>query len=207
MVSTAERKVIKTVPLGRGPHILMLRPDGKRLYVTSEGDMKLVEMDVTSWEITGETPLFTWPRVPAQTPDGRKIYQTIRWLNGALVIDPEKRQVVDRIALTEPKFASEGKDAHGIAVTPDGKELWIATQTTDDVTILSTADHRVLGKVQVGRDPNWLEFTPDGKLAVVSNTGSGDVSIVDVANRQTVKTVKVGKGPKRLKVGTVMIAQ
>ena len=83
----------------------------------------------------------------------------------------------------------------------------LATQTTDDVTILSTADHRVLGKVQVGRDPNWLEFTPDGKLAVVSNTGSGDVSIVDVANRQTVKTVKVGKGPKRLKVGTVMIAQ
>jgi YVTN family beta-propeller protein len=144
--------------------------------------------------------------VLAQTKDGRKIYQTIRWLNGALVIDPEKKKVVDRIALGEPKFAADGKDAHGIAVTPDGQELWIATQTTDDATILSTADHRVLGKVQVGRDPNWLEFTPDGKLAVVSNTGTGDVSIVDVAARRTVKTVKVGKAPKRLTVGMVEVA-
>ncbi|MPN16638.1 hypothetical protein SDC9_163983 [bioreactor metagenome] len=160
-------------------------------------------MDVASWEVTGATPLFTWPRVLAQTTDGKKIYQTIRWLNGALVIDPEKKQVVDRIALGESKFASEGKDAHGIAVTPDGRELWIATQTTDDATVLSTADHRVLGKVQVGRDPNWLEFTPDGKLAVLSNTGSGDVSIVDVAMRKVIRTVKVGKAPKRLTVGLV----
>lgn len=206
IVSAAERKVVKTVAVGRGPHIVMLRPDGKRLYVTSEGDMKLVEMDAATWEVTGGTPVFAWPRVLAQSKDGRKVYQTIRWLNGALVIDPEKKQVVDRIALGEPKFASDGKDAHGIGVTPDGKELWIVTQTTDDATVLSTKDHRVLGEVHVGRDPNWLEFTPDGKLAVISNTGSGDVSMVDVAQRRTVKTVKVGKAPKRLTVGMVEVA-
>lgn len=113
---------------------------------------------------------------------------------------------MDRIALGELKFSPEGKDAHAIAVTPDGRELWIATQATNDVTVLSTADHCVLAKVQVGRDPNWLEFTPDGSLAVISNTGSGDVSIIDVAARKVVRTVQVGKAPKRLAVGTVEVA-
>lgn len=183
----------------------MLSPDGKSFHVTCEGDAKLVKVDVKTQEVTGETALYAWPRVLAQNKDGSRVYQTIRWLNGALVIDPEKNQVVDRIALGEPFFASDGKDAHGIAVTPDGKELWIATQTTDDTTILSTNDHHRLGKVNVGRDPNWLEFTPDGKFAVVSNTGSGDVTIIDVAARRAIHTVKVGKSPKRLIVGTVRI--
>ena len=203
VVSAAERKIVKEVPVGRGPHIMMRRPDGKKIYVTSEGDMKLVEFDAESWEVTGETELLAWPRVLAQTLDGKKVYQTIRWLNGALVIDPVQKKVIDRIALGEPKFAVEGMDAHGLGVTPNGKELWIATQTTGEITILSTSDHSILERVSVGRSPNWVEFTPDGALAVVSNTGSDDVSIVDVAKRKVVHTVRSGTMPKRLNVGLV----
>lgn len=132
-------------------------------------------------------------------------YQTIRWLNGALVIDPVKREVIDRIALGEPKFAKEGKDAHGLAVTPDGKELWLTTQTTDEVTFISTENHNPLGKIQVGHDPNWVGFTPDGKLAAVSNTASATVSLIDVAQHKVVAEVQVGKSPKRLAVGRVHI--
>ncbi len=62
-----------------------------------------------------------------------------------------------------------------------GSQLWMTTQTTNDVTIFDTKDHRILGRIFVGRNPNWVGFTPDGKLAVVSNTSSNNVSIVDVA--------------------------
>ncbi|HMB06955.1 MAG TPA: beta-propeller fold lactonase family protein, partial [Isosphaeraceae bacterium] len=134
----------------------------------------------------------------------KRIYQTIRWLNGALVLDPVKQQVVDRISLGEPTFASEGKDAHGIAVTPDGKQLWLSTQTTNNVTIFDTNDHQVIGRVSVGRDPNWIEFTPDGKFAFVSNTGSNDVTLIDVDRQKVVATVAVGASPKRLAVGSVV---
>ena len=137
-------------------------------------------------------------------PEGR-FTRTIRWLNGALVIDLAKKEVVDRVALGEPKFAVEGKDAHGLAITPDGKQLWLSTQSTDDVTILDTRDHKTLGRITVGRDPNWIELTPDGKLAVVSNTGSNDVSLIDVARQKESARIKVGTSPKRLAVGRVNI--
>jgi YVTN family beta-propeller protein len=116
-----------------------------------------------------------------------------------------KHKVVDRIALGETKFASEGKDAHGIGLTPDGSQIWLSTQTTDLVTVLDSSTYKILGRIPVGRDPNWLDFTPDGKFAVVSNTGSNDVSIIDVALQQVVATVKVGPSPKRLVVGRVAI--
>src|SRR3989441_12710762 len=106
----------------------------------------------------------------------------------------------NRISLGESKFAVEGKEAHGLAVTPDGRQLWITTQITDDVTIVGTEDQKV-----VGRDPNWIGFTPDGRLVVVSNTGSNDVIIIDVAQRKVVATTKVGASPKRLAVGVVVV--
>lgn len=122
------------------------------------------------------------------------------------MIDSDRGEVVDRIALGEPKFAAQGKDAHGLAITPNGQELWLSTQTTNDVTVLRLPDHhQVIDRIDVGQNHNWIEFTPDGKLALVSNTGSGDVSVIDVDERQVVHTVGVGPSPKRLAVGDVKI--
>jgi YVTN family beta-propeller protein len=78
--------------------------------------------------------------------------------------------------------------------------VWIATQTTDDVTIVGTAAHDVRGRVPVGRDPNWIEMTPDGSTAVVSNTGGNSVTLIDVRGRRVIGTVPVGPGPKRLMI-------
>lgn len=191
VVDAAQAKVIKKIKVGRAPHIALLSPDGETVYVTSEGDMKLVAVNAKTLKIAGETPVLAWPRVLAITPDGGRIYQTIRWLNGALVIDAVKREVIDRIALGEPDFAKEGK------------ELWLTTQTTGEVTYIAIENNKPLGKIQVGHDPNWVEFTPDDKLAAVSNTASATVCLIDVAQHKLVAEVQVGKSPKRLAVGLV----
>lgn len=204
VVDTIQQRVVKVVAVGRAPHIVKRSPDGKSIFVTVEGDMKIREISVTTWEIIQDTFVRAFPRVFAIS-DQRTLYLTMRWLNGALVIDFDRGEVVDRIALGEPEFAAEGADAHGLAITPNGQELWLSTQTTNDVTVLSLPDHQVIDRIDVGQNPNWLEFTPDGNLALVSNTGSGDVSIIDVDQRQVVRTVGVGPLPKRLAVGYVKI--
>lgn len=198
VVDIAAGRVTRTIPIGRGLHIIRRYPDESRYLITSEGDAKVAVLDGSTWRVHRDIPLFAQPRVPGIAPRGDRIYQTIRWLNGALVIDPLKGVVVERVALGEPQFASEGKDAHGVAVTPDGAELWVTTQTTDSVTVVATTDHEVRGRLAVGRDPNWIEITPDGATAVVSNTGGNSVSLIDVRERRVVGTVPVGPGPKRL---------
>lgn len=203
VVDVARREVIEVVPVGRNPHIALRSPDGDAVYVTSEGDMKLIALDAATWKPRFEVPLFGWPRVLTLSADGRTGYLTMRWLNGVLLIDFEAQRVVDRIAFSMPEFAQEGKDAHGPALTPDGKELWLTTQTSNDVAVISAEDRQLLRRIPVGQDPNWIGFTPDGRRAVVSNTASNDVSIIDTTRHTVVATIPAAGSPKRLAVGTV----
>ena len=83
--------------------------------------MKLITLDPSTWKITSEKPLLAWPRIPDVTPDGTTIYQTIRRLNGCLVVDLAEKGVVNRISLGESKFAVEGKEPHGLARSACGQ--------------------------------------------------------------------------------------
>ncbi len=192
-------EVIKKVAGCRGPHIVRHGPENK-IYATCERDMKLAVIDAETLEVIDEIPLFAWPRVLTSTLDNSKLFLTIRWLNGVLVIDPSLKKVTGRILLSGEKFAESGMDAHGIETTPDGKELWVATQTNGIVTILRANNLESIGEITVGTNPNWIAFSPDGRWAAVSNTGSGTVSIIDTARRQVVHEVKVGASPKRLTI-------
>jgi len=204
IVNTKEKKLKSTLPVGRNPHIIIASPTSKRIYVTSEGDMKVVVVNTEANRVEKDIPLWAWPRVPSVTPDGKTLFQTIRWLNGALAVDLEKGEIVNWISLDEPKaFPKQGMVAHGLRVTPDGKELWLTTQLNNQVTILDAHTFQTLATLLVGKNPNWIEFTPDGQTAVISNTSSDTVSLINTKSRSVSKTIPVVKSPKRLAVGFV----
>lgn len=192
-----------TVPVGRRPHIVRVLPGGQTVLATSEGDQQLTIFDAESLEVVKTVPVFATPRVPAAASDGSKIYQTIRWLNGMLVIDTESGRITGRIALSHERFAPEGKDAHGVGVRPRSGEVWLTSQTGNNVTIVEAESGQQVATIVVGRDPNWIEFTSDGSLAVVSNTGDGTATIIDVEARRVRTTISVGPSPKRLTIATV----
>ncbi|MGH7681031.1 MAG: YncE family protein, partial [Candidatus Eiseniibacteriota bacterium] len=205
VIDVALRKVVKTVVVGRAPHMVLAAPNGATIYANCEGDNRLVAFDAATWEKTAEIPLWGVPRPFAFSPDGSKIFQTIRWLNGLLVIDTAKNQVVDQIALSGTSFSPEGREAHGCAITPDSTQLWLTTQNLDTLTILDARSFGVLGQISVGREANWVRFTPNGERAVVSLTNDDQVKIIGVAERKVIASVKVGSQPKRLAVGWVAV--
>src|SRR5262249_14362246 len=127
---------------------------------------------------------------------------TMRWLNGALLVDPfGGRGPFERIALGEPQFAAEGKDAHGIALTPDDATILVSTQMTGELTFVDAKNLAVLGHIHVGDNPNWIGFSPRGRYAVVSNTDEDTAAIVDLGTRELLTRTHVGHQPKRLAVG------
>jgi len=201
IISTASLVVERTIQASRGPHVLVMNAKRNVAVVTAEGDSALDLYDLATFERKTHVPVFAWPRVLATTPSGDTAFLTIRWLNGALAVDLTGRGPTNRVALGEPTFAAEGKDAHGIALTTDGTELLITTQMTGELTFVDPANLTVQKRIAVGRNPNWVEVTADNRFAVVSNTDDDSVSIVDVRARTIVATAKVGHQPKRLAVG------
>jgi len=92
---------------------------------------------------------------------------------------------------------------HGLALTPDGSELWITSLADSGVYVYDLRSKKTSSIIHVGKCPNWIAFSPDGKYCAVSNSDSDDCSIIDTQTQREVARVKVGKAPKRVLVVNV----
>ena len=96
--------------------------------------------------------------------------------NDVTVIDTASNSVVTSIIAAGGTF--------GIAVTPDGKQVWVTNSSADSVSVINTADNAVIGNIQVQRIPLGLALTPDGRRAYVANSNSNSVSVIDTREKK-----------------------
>ncbi|MEM8825522.1 MAG: beta-propeller fold lactonase family protein [Pseudomonadota bacterium] len=83
------------------------------------------------------------------------------------------------------------KEPEGIALTPDGNELWVANRQSNSVFVLDPASGERLGSIDVGQMPIRLAISPDGEWAVTSDLIDGAISVIDVNKRQNIRTIPV----------------
>ncbi len=91
----------------------------------------------------------------------------------------------------EPQY----KNPLNLALTPDGRELWVTCEASACVVVVSTASRKQLLEIPVGGQPHDVAFTPDGRRAFVSNRLDDNVSVVDVASHKVTGTIAVGDEP------------
>jgi YVTN family beta-propeller protein len=206
IVDVAAGKIVKNLPV-KAPHNCYNAQRNDHVWVTSMGDHKVNLIDLRTLTYLAEIPVGGIPRPLAVTRDEKTLYCQLSDLHGFVVADVPARKVVATVELPplppDVKFPVPHTPSHGLALTPDEKELWATSCGTDTVYVYDTAGRKVVGKVRTGNGPAWLTFSPGGTYCCVSNVLSGDVSIIDAAKRQEVARIKVGKMPKRLVVAGV----
>jgi len=142
-------------------------------------------------------------------PDGstRRMFVQLSNVHGFAIVDWQKRAEVGRIMLPNipeserNKEGIQGAPAHGILVTPDGKQLWSTSKWNSRVYAYAMPDLKYLGEVKVGLVPDWITFTPDSKKLYVANAHDNNVTVIDVPGRKVITTIKVGQIPKRNSTG------
>jgi YVTN family beta-propeller protein len=206
IVDVAAGKVVKNLPV-KAPHNCYNAQRNDHIWVTSMGDHKVNLIDLKTLAYVAEIPVGGIPRPLVVTHDEKTLYCQLSDLHGFVVADVPSRKVIAKVELpplpADVKFPVANTPSHGLALTPDEKELWVTSCGTDTVYIYDTARKEIVGKVRTGKGPTWLTFSPDGKYCCVSNVLSDDVSIIDRAKREEVARIKVGKMPKRLVVASV----
>ena len=90
-----------------------------------------------------------------------------------------------------------------IAVSPDGRLIYVAPLEYFDVSVIDTETNTVVDAINLTKDSlfgttsSGIAFTPDGQLAYVlqMDKHEDNVSIIDVSTNKIVKTVSINESP------------
>jgi 6-phosphogluconolactonase (cycloisomerase 2 family) len=183
----------KGVATGTTPSVMISTPAGDALFVSNKGTNDIstykVNSDGTLTAASGTQATGMTPVSMATDSAGHFLFVA----NQGQQIDPASGTVsvfsIQSATLTEaPRspfrtaapLASSGTGPSAVAVTPDGKFLYVANQFDSTVTqYLVDAGSGALTQgldVAAGTSPSALAVTPDGGFLYVGNGGSSNVS-------------------------------
>jgi YVTN family beta-propeller protein len=97
-----------------------------------------------------------------------------------------------------------GTEPEGVAVSPDGRTVYVANQGARVLSVVDTGSKKVT-PVNLRNTPRFVTTSRDGRLVFASmyeddKTGSG-VAVVDAASRKVVRYLATGVQPYTLAVG------
>lgn len=216
VIDVAAGEVTKAIPTLGGVHNVFITPDGRFIAAGMIGARTLTiidtEIDEPVWSLHfsgrstsayadgGVRPMAFETNADGST---RRIFVQLSNFHGFVIVDFATRAVVGRVEMpTLPisrvsNDALQGSPGHGLAVSPDGTQVWSTSKPNDHVYGWSLPDLEFLGGVPVGHHPDWLTMTPDSRYLYAANAGSNDVSVIDTRLIEEVARIKVGQTPKR----------
>lgn len=190
VIDVVNRVVKATWDLGThtGPHGSLVSHDGKSVFVTTETPQSVLELDAATGKI-----LHVWPtnqqrtHLIVTTPDEKKSYTTNTISGSVSVIDRTTGAV---------KVLPTGPGSEGIAISPDGREVWIGVRAGDKVAVISTATDEIVTTFESGgKGPSRVKFSPDGKEVWVANSTSNQVVVFDSHDSKMLATLPMPNGP------------
>ncbi|HEY2386344.1 MAG TPA: YncE family protein [Candidatus Binatia bacterium] len=176
------------------PRVAVSR-DGRRLYVTDGANQKLLVLDAVTHADVRRQFLPIHPGPLALSPDGTRVYVggcTQFCTDGqVLTIDAASGHVGARYQLTSTPS--------GMAISPSGRELWVANGREASVSVIDLASGDV-ATVPVDPQPMGVAVDPQGRRVYVASFGASVVVVLDAQSRAVVGTIQVGQGPRALAV-------
>ncbi len=203
IVDTVLRKVVKTLPV-KTPHNCFNTGSNNDMYVSSMGSNEIDVIDLKKMEYSAKIPVGGIPRPYAVSNDGKTVYAALTNLHGFAIADATNHKPVERVELPPAPPLNcpleVNTPTHGLALTPDGKQLWVTSLADGGVYVYDLATRKTSPMIHVGKCPNWIAVSPDGKYVAVSNSDTNDCSIIDAHTQRELARIKTGKAPKRVLV-------
>jgi YVTN family beta-propeller protein len=178
-----------------------------RIYVTNERAGSLSVIDGATRKVVATVTLGKRPRGIKLSHDGKFLLIA---RSGSPIAGPGVDEsklppadksadgigVVDVATLTLQRVIRGVSDPEQLAVSHDGKQLFIASEDTAAAIVIDAADGRKVASVSVGGEPEGVSLSPDGKGVFVTSEADHRVSVIDVASLKVVHRIEVGQRPR-----------
>ena len=188
VIDTAQNKVVGTVSVPKGPHGLVITPDGRKVYVSSDGASTVSVIDTANDRVIATIEVGANPHGLAVSGDGRRVLALGWGTNRALVIATATDRVIAEVAVAQP---------HNGTLSRDGSIAWVGSQQQGATALvrLDLTAGKETARVALDKTPRGLELTPDGKRVFFTLAGNDSIQVLDTASNQIVAQIPVGASP------------
>ncbi len=101
----------------------------------------------------------------------------------------------DPYTFTEIRRITTDPKLHGLAFSPDGSKVYLASDRTGNFQVVDVRQGAVVDQIHIGKDPNQMAVTKDGRLAYVPMRGEDAVAVVQLQPLRLLKKIPFDKGP------------
>lgn len=179
------------------------------VYVSAEQSGEVVVVDPESAQVVQRIAVGKRPRGLMPSPDGKVLYVAKSGSPRAgpgvdeSKLPPADRAadgvgVIDLASSSLVRTLPGGQDPESVAVSRDGKALFIANEETAELSKLDVAAGTIGARVKVGQQPEGVSVHPDGKLVYVTCEEDNEVVAVDAQEDKVLAHIPVGKRPRAI---------
>lgn len=189
-VDLASGEIVATVPVGVGPHEIVVSSDGRVAVGT---DYQGAMGTLTVLDVPGARALRTIDLSPYTRPHG------IVFLPGdslvAVTVEQDRAVLLVRVAdgAVTAVIPTEAGGSHMVAATADGSTLWTGDIASNTVTELRTSTLSRVRALEAPAQPEAINVTPDGTRVFAGSNATGRVTVFHTRDGSS-RTVAEGFG-------------
>lgn len=187
--------VLHKIVTHSGSHNTIYGPDGKKVYLEGLRSNYLTIVKTADYSVSQAGPFFNHIRPFTIDARQQRCYVNCDSLLGFEVGDLHTGKMIAHIdvkGFQAGPVKRHGCPSHGIALTPDEREIWLADGFNESIHVFELektkasggADIWQAGTIKLSDQPGWLTFSIDGKYALPS---TGD--IIDAKTKTIVATL------------------
>ena len=188
--------VLATIPVGEGPTLLAMSPDGSRVYAAANAKLSVISTATNS--VVATLGIEPYPAGLALTPDGTRALVTNLFAVRLTVIDTTKDALGAPIALFNDRF--RGGFGH-IGLSPDGTTAYVANPANQVLAIVDTVKPDT-DSLMMDMQPVDVAVGPDGRTVYVAGCKNfcvtGTIEVLDARSRLVTTSITVGSKPYRI---------
>jgi DNA-binding beta-propeller fold protein YncE len=178
VVHAATGAVRSVIGVTGWPRETIYARDGRHAYLGAWDSPILSVSDTTSDRVVKTVGPFSASLCPfTLNAAGTLAFANVDGLVGFEVGDLQTGLILDRVAVEgydKDAAAAYECPSHGIALTPDGRELWVADGVRNRLHVFDATVYPpvALAAIELSVQPRWIAFSNDGRYAYSS---TGDV--------------------------------
>lgn len=178
------------------PHGVKVNHAGNRVYISCMHSDELLEIDVSTLQITRRAPTGTGhqcaPTFVSVSPDDRTLFVACNYGNSL--------QVWDATTFTYLREIPVGTGAYNVEPCRDGSLVVVTNKKAQSVSLVDIRTNTEVARIPTSKKiVHGVAFSPDGKYAYISSESigadPGSVDVVDLAARKVVFSIPVPGQP------------